>query len=93
MILGTIVPHHVPYNFQGDLHLFLAYTSFFVLIVITYFNAMHRNNPLYRNLLFLSLFASFLLYLHYLMVNTLIEILIMLTCLSIDLFLCLKSFK
>ncbi|MCR4855183.1 MAG: hypothetical protein K5908_03350 [Erysipelotrichaceae bacterium] len=91
MILGTIVPHHVPYDLQGNIHLFLAYVSFFVLICITYFNTMFSTKMRYRNIMIFCLLSVSLLYMRYMMINTLCEIIIMLCCMGIDLSLYLKQ--
>ncbi len=91
MILGTIVPHHVPYDLQGNVHLFLAYVSFFVLICITYFNTMFSTKMRYRNIMIFCLLSVSLLYMRYMMINTLCEIIIMLCCMGIDLSLYLEK--
>ena len=93
MFLGTMIPHHVPYDFQGDLHLLLAYTGFFVLILSTYRNTFLAGKDLYGRVLMLVLCAAVLLYMRYMMVNTLAEIIIMLTCLGIDLMISLEILK
>ena len=33
---STLIPHHVPYDIQGNLHLFLAYACSFVIVASTY---------------------------------------------------------
>jgi hypothetical protein len=91
MILGAIVPHHVPYDLQGNMHLFLAYTSFFVLICITYFNTLFSTKTIYRNIMIFCLLTVSFLYMRYMMINTLCEIIIMLCCMGIDLSLYLKQ--
>ncbi len=91
MILGTIVPHRVPYDLQGNMHLLLAYTSFFVLICITYFNTLFSAKTIYRNLMIFCLLSVSLLYMRYMMINTLCEIIIMLCCIGIDLSLYLNQ--
>ena len=91
LLLGTLIPHHVPYDFQGNMHLFFAYTGFFVLIVMTYLNTLCSRKTTCRNILILSLTAAFALYLRFGMVNTLAEIVIMFACMGIDLLICIEK--
>ena len=92
LFLGTCIPHEVPYHLRGNLHLFFAYTGGFVLIVSTINNLFKKGNLRLRNILMMNLLACLLLYMRYMMVNTLIEVIIMSSCLFIDLIL-LKEFK
>ncbi len=91
MILGTAIPHHVPYDLQGNLHLLFGYCSFAVLICITYLNALRSRKRIYLDLITMTVLASALLYMRCMMVSTLSEILIMAACLFIDLSVCLEK--
>ena len=91
LFLGTVMPHHVPYDLQGNLHLLLAYTGFFLLICITYINTVYDPDRRYRDLLYLTIMIVSLLYMKYMMVNTLAEIIIMAVCMTINMVLYLKK--
>ena len=85
LILGTIVPHHVPYNFQGNLHLLFAYTSAFLFTVLTYLNIqrdMHHQR-LY-GVLMLGITAAAVFYMKAAMVNCISEVILMCTLLFIN---------
>ena len=85
LLTGTIVPHEYPYHFRGHIHLLLAYAGGFGLIAITYFNLLHDARRHLKSIFILALTASILLYMKYMMVNTLSEIVIMLTCMHVNL--------
>ena len=90
LLMGTVVPHHVPYDLQGNLHLIFAYTGFFLLILVTYINSLYNTDPICRNILILMIAAVAMMYMRYMMVNTVSEIIIMMICMGINLFLYLK---
>ena len=85
LLVGVIIPHHIPYNLQGNLHLLFAYIGFFGLLTLTYLISF--NNKKCRNLLTISLVVSILIYIRCGMVNTLSEIIVMLTIMFINLYL------
>ena len=86
LFMGVMVPHHYPYDLQGDLHLFLAYMGFVSMMIITFSNTFFSIRQLsYQRILFLLIGFCSALYLRYGMVNTLSEISIMMTCMMIDL--------
>ena len=91
LLVGTIIPHEYPYYFRGHIHLLLAYAGGFGLLAITYFNLLHDKRRRLRDIFVLSLTASLLLYMKYMMVNTLSEIMIMLTCMYVNLMVYLKK--
>ena len=88
LLIGTIIPHHVPYNLQGNLHLLFAYIGFAILIAITYINIVNQK---YRNKFISTIIISILIYLKYGMVNTLSEIIVMTSCLFFNLYVYLKK--
>ena len=90
LFLGTCIPHEVPYHLRGNLHLFFAYTGGFILNVSTFNNLFKKGNLRLRNILMMNLLACFLLYMRYMMVNTMIEVIIMSSCLFIDLILLIR---
>ncbi len=81
LILGTCIPHEVPYHLRGNLHLLFAYAGGFGMSAITLLNLYRRFDKRLQDLYVFLLFLCFLLYLRFMMVNTLIEILLMSTCL------------
>lgn len=89
MLIGVIIPHHVPYNLQGNLHLMCAYIGFAGLVTITFLNCRIKK---LRDLYILPLFVAILIYLKYGMVNTLSEVIVMLSSLLINL-LCYVKYK
>lgn len=90
LIIGTIIPHHVPYNLQGNLHLLFAYIGFASLAILTLLNC---KNSKYFSIYSLLLFVSIALYLKYGMVNTLSEIIVMISSLYINLVIYFKNIK
>ena len=89
MLVGVIIPHHIPYNLQGNLHLVFAYIGFAGLVTITLLNCRIKK---LRDMYLLPLFISVLIYLKYGMVNTLSEVIVMLSSLLINL-LCNIKYK
>lgn len=83
LLIGTIIPHHVPYNLQGNLHLLCAYIGYFMLVIMTLHNC---KLSITRNLYILMLFISVLLYLYCGMVNTISEIIVMVSTLLINMY-------
>ncbi len=81
LVLGTCIPHEVPYHLRGNLHLLFAYAGGFGMSAITLLNLYRRFDKRLQDLYVFLLFLCFLLYLRFMMVNTLIEILLMSTCL------------
>ena len=84
MLIGVMIPHHVPYNLQGNLHLVCAYIGFVGLVICTIINCKIKK---YRDIYFLFIFAAVLLYLRFGMVTTISEIIVMLASLFINCFL------
>ena len=84
MVLGTCVPHEVPYHLRGNLHLLFAYTGGFVLICMTYINLMRKYKKYLKEIFGFVLLLCFLIYMRYMMVNTLIEVLLMSVCMFIN---------
>lgn len=91
MIMGTMIPHHYPYDLQGDLHLLFAYVGFTALVVITFMNTYFSKKQVsYQKILFLLGGLSCVLYLRHGMVNTLNEVFIMMACMAINLMIYLE---
>ena len=84
LLIGVVVPHHVPYNLQGNLHLIFAYIGFVGLVICTIINCKIKK---YRDIYLLFIFAAILSYLKFGMVNTLSEVIVMLASLFINCFL------
>lgn len=88
MIIGVIIPHHIPYNLQGNMHLICAYIGLVGIVSITYINIY--NSIRFRKLLSIysfCLFCALLVFLKVNMVNSLSEIIVMLSTLFINNFL------
>ena len=77
LVLGTIIPHHVPYDIQGNMHLLFAYIGFAGMMSITYMNLLKQSNQYLINMYFLSFFEFGFIYMQYGMVTTVLEIVIM----------------
>jgi len=75
MIIGVIIPHHVPYNIQGNLHLLFAYSGSFLVSLISFIN-IYRFNSI-RNVFIFGVFLTFLTILKYNMVTCISEIVLM----------------
>ena len=86
LITGTIIPHHVPYNFQGYMHLICAYTGFAGMMIITYSNII-KNDIKLRNLFVLMSIGIACLFIRFGKVTTIMEITIMTFVLSINYYL------
>ena len=91
LFLASIIPHHYPYDAQGNIHLFLAYAGFCLMTGITCLNRLQSYRKTLINLYVLSLTAALTLYLKAGMVNTLSELIIMFSTLGINLFLYIKK--
>ena len=76
MLIGVLIPHHVPYNLQGNLHLVCAYFGFAGISIITILNT--RNLKTW-NVFIICLFLAFVFYLKFGMVNTISEIIVMIS--------------
>ena len=88
LLIGTIIPHHVPYNLQGNLHLLFAYVGFAGLAVLTIINTKYSK---YSKYYIMCLLISVLIYLKCGMVNTLSEVIVMLSSLAINLIIYIKK--
>ena len=88
LLIGTIIPHHVPYNLQGNLHLLFAYLGFVGLAILTIINTKYSK---YSKYYIMCLLISVLIYLKCGMVNTLSEVIVMLSSLAINLIICIKK--
>lgn len=82
LFIGTIIPHHIPYNIQGNLHLLFAYVGFFGLVVITFINLTNKNT---KEIYLLLIMLSVVIYFYCGMVNTLSEIIVMVFSLMFNL--------
>lgn len=92
MIIGVLIPHHIPYNLQGNLHLICAYLGLVGIVSITYIN-IYLNNE-YKELLSIYTFCllcAFLLFIKVDMVNTISEIIVMISTLFINQYLYKKK--
>ena len=88
ILIGVIIPHHVPYDFQGNIHLLFAYIGFAGLVSLTIINCSNSKD---RDIYLLLIFLSILIYLKYGMVNTLSEIIVMISSLFFNLYNVLKK--
>ena len=88
LLIGTIIPHHIPYNLQGNLHLLFAYIGFAGLTILTINNIKYSK---YLKYYMICLLSSVLIYLKCEMVNTLSEVIVMLSTLAINLLICIKK--
>lgn len=75
LIVGVLIPHHVPYNFQGNMHLLFAYTSAFITTILTYINIYRFNNI--NTVFVLLVVLSIITYMKYMMVTGIGEIILM----------------
>lgn len=88
LLIGTIMPHDISYNLQGNLHMFNAYLGFVGLEIITYINiynySLINKKTNYLKLIFIfCLFMAIYLYSLRMFVNTLAELIIILSNLFI----------
>ena len=88
MFAGVMIPHHVPYDIQGNLHLLFAYLGFAGLVIVTLLNCKIKK---YRDIYLMFIFIAILIYLKFGMVNTLSEVIVMTSSLLINLYLTLKK--
>ncbi|MBQ6478387.1 MAG: hypothetical protein IJI44_03355 [Erysipelotrichaceae bacterium] len=91
LFLASFIPHHYPYDLQGNFHLFFAYAGFCVMVSVTYLNLHQNQKHLLIEKYTFSLAAALLFYLKAGMVNTICELIIMFATLSVNLFLCIKK--
>ncbi len=84
LLMGTIIPHEVPYHIRGNLHLFFAYCGGFALLTITYRNLFYHPDPFLNGLFACGMLLCFLVYLRYMMVNTLLEVILMSVCFYVN---------
>ena len=90
LLIGVIVPHHYPYDLQGNIHLLLAYIGSFISILITYMNIMKYNNRTLQNILIFSIGIVILMYMKYMMFNCIAEVVLMLTVMICNLVIYIK---
>lgn len=90
LIMGTIIPHHVPYNLQGNLHLLFAYSGFFMMCVLSIINLYRCGSNHLQSFYFLSLICSLSLYIKYGMVNTVSELIIIFSTLAVNLLMVIR---
>ena len=85
LLLGTIIPHDITYNLQGNLHLLNAYLGFVLMEVVMFINVYkysfinYKKSKTISYILIISLIIAFLSYTRYMCVNTLSELIVMLT--------------
>ncbi len=89
-IAGTIVPHHVPYNLQGNIHLILAYLSFGVIAFITYMNVFTHYNRNLMNGFTLMLCILVICFMKFMMINIVAELFAMMYVLFANMYLYYK---
>jgi len=90
-IMGILIPHHVPYDLQGNLHLFFAYASAFLVSVITYLTIEYFQQQQLKSFFIMAVFLVALLYMKNAFVNTLSEIILMFSILIVYLILYLQK--
>ena len=88
LLVGTIIPHHVPYNLQGNLHLLFAYIGFTGMAISTIINIKSTK---YYNVYLLFLVLAVTFYLKCGMVNTISEVIVMLSSLYFNLITSIKK--
>lgn len=89
LLVGTIIPHHVPYNLQGNLHLLFAYIGFIGLASLSIINIFYNKKLL--SFYLLSLSFAVLIYMDSGMVNTLSEVIVMLSSMIVNLIMSIKK--
>ena len=88
MIIGVLIPHRVPYNLQGNLHLVCAYLGFVGIITITYINIyLSLENKNLLSIYTFCLLCALLLFIKANMVNTLSEAIVMISTLYMNYYL------
>ena len=91
LILGVAVPHHVPYDLQGNLHLLFAYTSAFLFCMLTFLNIQRdMRHPRLYGVLMLGITAIAVSYMKAGMVNCIGEAILMSVLLFINWYLYVK---
>ena len=88
LLIGTVIPHHIPYNLQGNLHLLFAYIGFAGISILTILNIKEIK---IKNIYFLCLFLSITFYLKCGMVNTISEVIVMISTIIINYYLYIKK--
>jgi len=88
LLIGTMIPHHIPYNLQGNLHLLCAYLGFVGISIIT---IMNLKNTKFKNYYYLALMLAVTFYFKCGMVNTLSEIIVMFSTMLLNCILYLKN--
>ena len=89
LLVGTIIPHHVPYNLQGNLHLLFAYIGFIGLASLSIINIFYNKKLL--SFYLLSLSFAVLIYMDSGMVNTLSEVIVMYASMVANILMCIKK--
>ena len=84
MMIGVIIPHHYPYDLQGNIHLILAYVSFAGLYLLTFSNIKNYPDKTLHNILFGMLGIVAVMYIYFGMVTSISELIIILCCLYIN---------
>ena len=91
LVLGVLIPHQVPYDLQGNLHLLFAYASAFFFTALTWFSILRNPHPKLGGILMLGICASVLFYMKAMMVNCISEVILMCTLLFINWYLYVKG--
>ena len=84
MMIGVIIPHHYPYDLQGNIHLILAYVSFAGRYLLTFSNIKNYPDKTLHNILFGMLGIVAVMYIYFGMVTSISELIIILCCLYIN---------
>ena len=94
LLSGVLIPHHVPYDLQGNLHLLLAYLSASVFTAMTFLNIQKdMRHPLLYGILMLGACAAAVSYMQAMMVNCLSELVLMSVLLFINFYLYIQKEK
>ncbi|MDO4198114.1 MAG: hypothetical protein Q4D13_03860 [Erysipelotrichaceae bacterium] len=88
--MGCIIPHHVPYDFQGNMHLLFSYTGFGLMMISTLLNIYMHNEKTILNIISIVMIVCVYLIYRYMMVTTLCELFITLSVLIINMYIYLK---
>ena len=89
MLMGVIIPHHVPYNFQGNMHLLFGYISCFGVTALTYYNIYHDSTL--RSILISAITMMLVTYMKYMMVTTAGEFALMSAIMLCNMVACIKT--
>ena len=84
MMIGVIVPHHYPYDLQGNVHLILAYVSFAGLYLLSFNNIRNYPDKNLHNIMFGMLITVAIMYIHFGMVTSISELIIIICCLYVN---------